>query len=168
MSPLEMAASAGDECLVAFLIGHGADVNRLGPAGFTPLCYVITISGHEGVVRLLLEAGADPDGRCGSVLAKVPPLVSAVMAGREEVVELLLKAGADPNLSGSGGSNHLSPLTAAAATDDPVNERIVKMLLRSGADMTRPDGDGITPLHAADRARHPELAVSPRSAKDAG
>ncbi len=58
--------------------------------------------GHAGVVRLLLEAGEDPNRNNPEGLhAHSTPLHQAALAGRLEVVELLVKRGARPELKDS-------------------------------------------------------------------
>ncbi|WP_405952173.1 ankyrin repeat domain-containing protein [Streptomyces prunicolor] len=52
-------------------------------------------TGHDDVVRQLLDAGADPDQRIGEHQEMVPLLFAAVH-GRTRLVRLLLENGAAP------------------------------------------------------------------------
>ena len=110
-------------------------------------------SGDLSAVKMLLEAGADPDarGRRGAT-----PLHEAAYNDNLAVVEALLAAGADPDARGRRGA---TPLHEAAYNDNPA---IVKALLTAGAD---PNGDThssrsrITPLHyAAAQNANPAVA----------
>jgi ankyrin repeat protein len=77
-------------------------------------------------LRLLLEAGADPDGR---IVARdqAPALELAAVQGLATIVEMLLDYGASVNhIEGYRGT----PLAGAAAGGWPV---IVRMLLDRGA-----------------------------------
>jgi predicted aspartyl protease len=71
------------------LIKQRIDLNRQDQHGWTALMHA-TSKGHEGVVKALLEAGADPaivneDGRAALDLAN--------MRGKREIASLLLAAG---------------------------------------------------------------------------
>ncbi len=63
---LHCAAKAGFTDIVALLLAHGAEVDAADAAGETPLATAIrsTVRNREGVresVRMLMDAGADPD-----------------------------------------------------------------------------------------------------------
>ncbi len=60
----------------------------------TPLV-LAAARGDDAMVRLLLERGAQIDGRCGCTTGETA-LQAAALHGRLDVVELLLGAGADP------------------------------------------------------------------------
>jgi len=80
-------------------------------------------SGDPGLVRTLVEAGAD--ARMANEYG-VPPLAEAARTGNLEMCTILLKAGADPNAAPGG-----FPLLYG-----PVNENhldVVRLLLASGA-----------------------------------
>eukprot|EP00041_Stephanoeca_diplocostata_P032796 m.1061649 g.1061649 ORF g.1061649 m.1061649 type:complete len:871 (+) comp24212_c0_seq22:365-2977(+) len=64
--------------------------------------------------------------------------------GQEAKVQKLLEWGADPNVV--YGPTKMTPLHMAASWHQP---QIVTSLLEHGADATRPDVNGLTPLHCA-------------------
>ncbi|USP80732.1 hypothetical protein yc1106_08006 [Curvularia clavata] len=68
-SPLYYASLLGLENLVSMLLAKGADVNGSGGTQDSALRAAIT-NGHEGTVRILLEAGANvgPDKQSGGAL----------------------------------------------------------------------------------------------------
>ncbi|MFG2041629.1 ankyrin repeat domain-containing protein [Dactylosporangium sp. NPDC048998] len=85
----------------------GADPNAPGRDGTTPL-YLAAVQSAPAAVRLLLEAGADPDLESGRG-EQGTPLTGASAWGSTDVVRVLLAHGADPNLREDHG-NGLSPL----------------------------------------------------------
>jgi ankyrin repeat protein len=127
---LAIAASAGESAVVAFLLESGADASAQFDDGLTPLSYAACTSCDPATIRLLVEAGADPNAARPS-----PPLVSAASHGSVEVVQLLLSHGADPEKRGTG-PNTWSPLEAALAS----NHAEIAALIRRAR--VRPSGPG--------------------------
>lgn len=84
----------------------------------TPL-FVAASSGHAVIVRMLLERGADVDGK-----DSIPstPVFAAASQGHAEVVRVLIDAGADLNAAAIG----LTPLEVARSRS---HTEVVKVLL---------------------------------------
>ena len=103
--------------------------------------------GYVDIVRVLLEAGADPNLSAG---CRVTPLYHASRYGHIKIVELLLNAGADPNLAtfGSRATPLLTPLIRASRDGQ---FKIAELLLNAGADPDLTLIGGITPLITASR-----------------
>lgn len=96
--------------------------------------------GHEAVVRLLLDKGADTNnqgGRYGTALQ------AASYSGREAVVRLLLDRGADINLLGGLYG------TALQAASSRGSEAVFRLLLEGGADVNLQGGHYGTALQEA-------------------
>ncbi|MBT4504689.1 MAG: sigma-70 family RNA polymerase sigma factor, partial [Gemmatimonadetes bacterium] len=90
-TPINWAASTGDEAVIDLLLERGVDINVREKGGNTPLQSAVA-AGRHPTARILLAKGADVDAR-GS--CEHTPLHRAVMRGDEEMVELLLEGGAD-------------------------------------------------------------------------
>ena len=92
------ASCAGDERIVDLLIAAGAHVNQGDMVtGLVPL-FAAAESGHAGVARKLLEAGADVNlGDRGRT-----PLLVAAQEGHADVLHVLLAAGADKTRDDTG------------------------------------------------------------------
>ncbi|MFN7992629.1 MAG: ankyrin repeat domain-containing protein [Bryobacteraceae bacterium] len=139
--------------------------------GNSALMYSAAVGSLESM-RLLLEAGADPNGAndfaatplmwCAGDVAKVrlllakgadvnarsklgrtPLLIAAGYDGATEVARLLLEKGADRNARDNGGT---SVLAMAAASN---NLEVARMLIAKGAEVNTADEGGFTPLHNA-------------------
>jgi hypothetical protein len=95
------AAEEGDAAEVARLIASGANAEeRATRGGETPLMRAAA-RGHEEVVRVLLDVGADA---CARRADGFTPLILAVFFGHEAVVRLLVERGADPSARTSLGT----------------------------------------------------------------
>jgi ankyrin repeat protein len=151
-TPLMRAIERGNQELVRQLIARGADVNARTPSGDTPLSLAAgeglrderrrrpTCMGEDRmapIVDLLLESGADP-APGGS--AEILRLAAACRC--PDVVKRLVEVGApvDP----PKGVAAFTPLMAAVG-----NVKIVRYLLKQGADPNARSPIGDTALHAA-------------------
>jgi ankyrin repeat protein len=121
--------------------------------------------GVAGIVRALLDLGANPDF---APEGTPPPLFSAAEAAEMEIVRLLLERGAAPN--GASGNGWL-PLQAAATSGDP---EIVRTLLEAGANPRAKPFGGVTlaqsargPYAAEIRALLEQAALTRKSSKKA-
>ena len=93
----------------------------------TPL-HVAGIKGDIRTVRLLLDAGADPNARtAGGQYLKMPPLAWYVYGGHSEGVEALIDAGADVNARNTKGQTALDMALGVG------REELVSLLKRGGA-----------------------------------
>lgn len=103
-------------------------------------------SGHEEVVLLLLDLGANVNAPA-SPSSGVTALQSACFQGHISLARLLIDRGADVN-SPPGKSNGYTALQGACLAGE---ENIVRMLLDRGADVNAPGSpyNGGTALHAA-------------------
>ena len=174
------AARTGNLDAVNVLLAHGADVNANRHwQGQTALMWAVA-EGHAGIMEVLIAHGADVHARSNR---GGTPLLLAARAGNVDAARLLRAAGADVNaaeplVTPADGvdvnvmlpSGH-SPLLVASAsmmatsgfeyrlTVEPSgHEALAVFLLEEGADPTRTDSIGTTPLHAAVRTGKRKLA----------
>ncbi|ELR02431.1 hypothetical protein VC83_04307 [Pseudogymnoascus destructans] len=105
------ASKHGREDLVTTLLQKGVMPDRgqyenLGHTALTITCS----KGHEGIVQLLLDHGADINAKNQD--SDRTPLFWAAGSGHASVVKLLLEAGAEPN--GAEENGRTTPLAVAA------------------------------------------------------
>jgi RNA polymerase sigma factor (sigma-70 family) len=164
-----------------YLLSKGADPNRQKNESSAPVLVGVAYMNNLECVRLLLEAGADPNAvnECGetalhSSLTHANESVSA--ADRHAVVQLLIKHGADPNRRTIPGmitqgfwrdtrTRGETPLHRAAAF---ASEETVKFLLEAGADKTIRDVNGDSPQSWASwhwRPKHLIFLLDPHRTK---
>lgn len=147
------------------LLAHGARVNLGTRDRQLTALHVAARQGLVAHVELYLRHGADPARR--SRQGETPLNAACSAAERPEdaeryyqVVERLLAAGADP---GAAGRKDHTPLHNACGNGQA---RLVRLLLRHGADATVPNCAGYTPmdcaLHAVEEYRHqrPEETIA--------
>ncbi len=145
---LTIAAGNGHEKLVKRLLSAGAKADG-GSAKITALTQGLR-AGSYATVKLLLDAGADPnraaaDGR--------KPLMLAARAGLDESVRILLDKGADVN-----GRNRQDGSTALMWAANNGHKQLVELLIDRGADPSLTAKDGWTAGEAARMAGHVDIA----------
>ena len=134
------------EILLSLGIDPEADVNRDG-SGRTVLTYAAS-RGDIDVVRVLLRGGANPNAIGTVEDEEWTPIVMAAKSCHKDVVALLLNGGANPNMGKTNGiAAGMSPLHWAAFHG---HKAILQMLLGCGADTTKEDGNGQTPMKVAE------------------
>ncbi len=188
LTVLDAAHVAASVAIGARLLALGADANTFTPPGpgemgeKLPVLYRASALGNAGLVKLLLENGADPnDGES---------VYHAAERDHREVLELLLAHGADLSgehphwtntvlyfLSGYREFHHRTPAATAgmrwllehgadpnvpsySSREVPLHRiaefgrsaEVAEMLLAHGADPARPRADGRTPYELAMRA----------------
>ncbi|HUQ22341.1 MAG TPA: ankyrin repeat domain-containing protein [Gaiellaceae bacterium] len=112
---LHLAAFFGQEEAAKILVERGAEVNvvaRNANIHVRPL-HSAAAGSHPGIVKLLLEHGADPNAAQDGGFT---PLHSSASNGDRESVEALLEAGADPGLTNDEGKTP-ADLAAEEARD---------------------------------------------------
>ena len=167
------------EC-VKHIIRLGADVNKLGHKGLSPL-YNAAFHGNVACANILLEAGAlvnqrlKDDGdtalfyacfrghtECAKVLiehgadvnvtanSNETPILNTSFQGSAECMSLLIRAGADVNVVGIGRDTPLIRTAFYGYTS------CVDLLLKAGADVNIGDNISKTALRNAAQQDHPE------------
>ena len=102
---ITIAAALGDEERVKHLLQSDKSMaNALEPNGKRALSAAAERN-HANIVRLLLDAGADPNLAEGPNCPKGYALWAASHLGYRDIAEMLLKAGADPNADVESSAN---------------------------------------------------------------
>lgn len=132
------ATAVGDPVMARILTDHGADANAVGGMGYSALS-AASAEGHEELVNVLLEAGADVD--IPNVDGDMPLFSTVIRKGAEAVVRMLIEYGADVN--------HVhriyrcTPILFAAKEG---RNKAMKVLFEGGADIHFTARRGYTPL----------------------
>lgn len=147
---LKVAALGREERLRELLAEGPGALDARSPEGFDPIGLAAFLGG-AGAVRLLLDAGADPDGDPRNSLG-VRPVQAAAAAGDRDALAALLNAGADANARQQGG---LTALHTAAHLDDV---EMATLLLAHGADASLRTDDGLDAAGMAERDASPRVA----------
>ncbi|KAH0565359.1 hypothetical protein GP486_001242 [Trichoglossum hirsutum] len=146
---LEICDSRSRRFLTWFRI-YCTTIYRLHPRGFTDLM-IGSYFGHDVIVELLLEKGADLEPRDKAF--GLTPLLWAAKNGHDAVVKLLLENGA--RLESKDIISGRTPLSWAAVKG---RDAVVKLLLENGSDLESKNNSGRTPLWWAAENGHITVA----------
>ena len=128
-TPLHVAAQAGDNELVQYLLGRGLDVDAGLDQGNQAPLQVAIACGKYNVVPSLLRGGANPHPYAATF--GMSTLERAVTDGRIDAVASMLRAGADPNRMVTGPHAYdVRPLLLAIRRD---RADMASLLLAFGA-----------------------------------
>ena len=156
-SKLHLASFFGIFSLVEKLIlGEGLMrrpyLERVDSQGMTALMWA-TWCGHEAVVRLLLENGADIE--LNKTMSGETALAIAASSGHEAVMQLLLELGANPNAENKLGETTL--MKAVQLEPEEGRETTIRLLLDHGADINAKNVNGETAFMDAVRQGHQDI-----------
>jgi hypothetical protein len=122
---------------LALLLDNGLSIHqelyKLGSM-LHRVCYLSHEKRSVPLARLLIERGANLHSTAGSFHGDTP-LHAAACESKCKIAELLLAHGADVNAIDAKRKQYFTPLHFAAGGDQRKHFRMVKLLLRAGADV---------------------------------
>ena len=149
---LQMAARAGNLPAVRALLQSGVNpdeyIDGLLEAGKTQICTALHIAagrGHVGVVKALIEAGADVNKRETLDDLGKTPLILAAAKGHTPVIMELIRAGANVNTAKNFAGFNVNTALEEAVLN--AHEACVLALIHAGADVDM-DGFGAALIKA--------------------
>ena len=131
--------------------GYGANLDLKDKLTDSTALALATQKGKAVAVVALLDSGAKPDITMGD--ARYTALMVAAQVGMLPAAQALLQYEANVNAKNAGG---VTPLMIATANNKP---KLVALLIKSGADKTIKDDEGLTALDLA-KARDLEDIIS--------
>ncbi len=136
---------------LAVLLDAGADLKGEDVGGNTALIYAARGKKEApGVVKLLIEKGADPNKQNKS---GTTPLMAAAIKGYTKIAEKLIEA-KNINLDIQSKFKNTALMWAA----NHGKSEIVEMLIKAGADLNIKNSAGNTALSLAEKSGHTEIA----------
>lgn len=124
------------------LVSYGADPNTVDITGRTTVLHAVD-SHSIPCLRIVLEAGGNPNPALPKGMFRSSPLTAAGRAGMPEMLKLLLQFDADPNARNPEGFTALDSVGQTSHADCAL------LLLEFGADLNAVSNNGRTPLTTA-------------------
>ena len=152
LTPLLCAAECGHLELIKCLLRHGADIKQQAITGNALM--IAAMGNHIEVMQFLIDnTEIELRSCCIQFPDVVPVIFSAAKVGHYKASRLLIKKGASLDTKLSDGRTVLH-CAAESYQHGLHNFGVVRLLLRSGADMLCPDNAGVTPLAALQLSQH--------------
>lgn len=150
---LDIAVDRGDIQMAKLLLSEGAKPNIADDGNYTPLHSAI-INRNLEMVELLLNYGASVELKDG---LGTTALMLAVKFGEPEILKAILKK--NPNLEAADNFGRTALFMAATNFNDtPVEEDIIKTLVKAGADKSTKNEDGNTIFQVISKKYKPGTA----------
>ncbi|MBI5580109.1 MAG: ankyrin repeat domain-containing protein [Deltaproteobacteria bacterium] len=149
------AVFTGREEVIRELLKKEVDVNERAEHGWTAIL-AASAQGYPRIVRLLLDAGANPDI---ANLLGITPLMYGAPYRNSKICQILIEYGANLDLTDVYGMTALMVATLSG------HEGIVQKLIKAGADITIKDRKGRTALDIAHEKKRGKIAMRLRKAK---
>jgi len=147
------AAALGDARVVGELVRRDPGAVRArSQDGWTAL-HLAAFLGHAGIVRQLLDAGADIEATSENYMRNRPLHAALAGKGDPETVKLLVARDAEVEARAATG---VTPLHTAASRG---SVEFISLLLARGADRSARLDDGKTPAELAEQRGHPQAAA---------
>jgi len=143
MTPLIQAVLVGNATIVRLLLDNGADTDAWDDDELQAIHHAVD-AGDQQMLKLLLAAGADPNGGLWTT-----PLMSSIDIGNIQAAKVLINAGADLNPTQPGGTG-----TALMMAAKEGQLKFVNLLLAAKAEVNICDHYGNTALMWAVREQH--------------
>jgi ankyrin repeat protein len=139
---LDWATALGKLSDMRVLIDNHSPLNTMDVNGRTAVLHAVDTH-DENVLRMVLEAGADPNPILPEGLFRSSPLTAAAFGGLVAMIELLLKHGAKVDACNPEGRTALHTVASMQNVD------CAEILLTHGADISRISSNGHSPLTTA-------------------
>jgi len=136
---LNKAIVENDKAMVSSMLYNGQAVNQKDQMGNYPICIAAYYNNTE-ILQELINYGANIHQR--NKMNNTALIISAAK-GFEKHVQLLINNGADPN---DVGYQEYSALMYACAAPEPVNLKVIEILIFNGADVNYISKDNKTAL----------------------
>ena len=156
------AAAIGDLTRVQNALARGRDLLDAYSAEGFPAIGLAAHFGHVEVMRWLIDQGADIN-RVATHRISVTPLHAALFGRQIDAARLLIESGADVTPARGGSGWKRAGWTALHYAAGMGFGTLVLPLLDRGADPSRLDEEGKTPLDVAIEANHHDIANVLRS-----
>ncbi len=133
-TPLMLAIIANDEYLVKLFLGNGADIHCKDINGDTPLLIAAEINNFE-IIKILLKANPiiNATNKKGET-----PLFKSVKKGNYDLIKLFIENKANVNIAAQNPKRTI--LLGALSRGKSANDKkIIKLLIKNGADINEPD-----------------------------
>lgn len=124
------------------LIKHGSPLNTMDVSGRTTVLHAVD-SHNDDALRIVLEAGANPNPEMSEGLFRSSPLTAASFGGLVGMIKLLLKFGANVDACNPEGRTALQTVASMQ------NVECADILLTYGADLGHISSNGRSPLTTA-------------------
>ncbi|MCJ1379040.1 hypothetical protein MMC17_002139 [Xylographa soralifera] len=139
---LDWATARAQLSNMTLLIDRGSPLNTMDVSGRTTVLHAVD-SHNDDALRILLEAGADPDPEVPKGLFRSSPLTAASFGGLVGMIKLLIKSGAKVDACNPEGRMALQAVASMQ------NVKCADILLTHGADLGYISSNIQSPLSTA-------------------